>query len=173
VAFNPVRMFNDQRAVHGSDSNASVHLPAVFWKWAGWKARERIRNLRNLVQRLRVHLPHLEFGMTLQSQSITNPVRGLIYFAEDWVDVARPMFDRFLITVEEPNSTVIHPASQNSSTEFSENNAEMASVVKMAQHLGKPEKIWAILPGRSAQARTSPDFLPQEVGFIYDRRGMP
>lgn len=173
VNFDPVRMFNDERAVHGNDSNAGVHLPAVFWKWAGWKARERLRSLRGLVQALRVRLPHLEFGMTLQSQSITDPVRGLIHFAEDWVDVARGPFDRFLVTIEGPESTLVHQTSQSSPPGFSERSDDMAAVVKMVQYLGTPEKILTILPDQAAHARTQPGFLPKEVGLIYDHRGVP
>ena len=173
VDFDPVRLFNDGRVEDGNDSNSSVHLPAVFWKWAGWKARERLRSLQGLVQALRVRLPHLEFGVTLQSQSITNPVRGLIHFAEDWVDVTRGPFDRFLITIEGPESTFVHQTAQSSPPGFSESHDDMAAVVKMVEHLGKPEKIWTILPGRTADPRTQPGFLPEEVGLIYDHRGVP
>ena len=173
VVFDPVRMFNDERALYGSDSNASVHLPAVFWKWAGWKARERLRSLRRLVQALRVRLPHLEFGVTLQSQSITDPIRGLIRFAEDWADVARGPFDRFLITIEGPESTLVHQTSQRTSPGFSEGNDEMAAVVKMVEHLGKPEKIWTILSGRTSHVRTQSGIFPKEVGLIYEHRGVP
>ena len=172
VDFDPVRMFNDDRAVHATDSNSGVHLSAVFWKWAGWKARERLRILRNLVQTLRVRLPHLEFGMTLQPQSITDPIRGLIHFAEDWVDVARGPFDMFLITIEESEPVVVHPTSQDSPTGFSESNDGMAPVVEMVQHLGKPEKIWTILP-QAVHARTRSGILPKGVGRIYDHRGIP
>lgn len=173
VTFDPVRMFNDERAVHASDSNTSVHLPAVFWKWAGWKARERLRSIRGLVQALRARLPHLEFGMSLHSQSITNPVRGLIFFAEDWIDVTREPFDRYVITMKEPESKLAHHTSQDSPTGFLGRNDGMAAVVRMAEHLGKPEKVWTILPGRIAQTRMESGLLPKEVGLIHDRRGVP
>ncbi len=173
VDFDPVRMFNDDRAVAATDAHPGVQLPAVFWKWAGWKARERLRIVQRLVQTLRVRLPHLEFGVTLQSPSVTDPVQGLIHFAEDWVDVARGPFDRFLITIEEPESTVVRPASQGSSTVFLESHDEVIPVVKLVQYLGKPEKIWAILPGQAVQARTQSAILPKGVGGIYDHRGIP
>ena len=173
VGFDPVRMFNDDRAVLAIDTEPGVHLPAVFWKWAGWKARERLRSLRDLVQALRVRLPHLEFGMTLQSRSITNPVRGLIHFAEDWVDVTRGPFDRFLITIEEPDSTLVHQTAQSSPQGSPEHNDEMAAVVKMVEHLGTPGKIWTILPDRIGRARMQSGILPPEVGLIYHHRGIP
>jgi len=170
VDFNPVRMFNGDRAVLQTNSESGVRLPAVFWKWAGWKARERLRNLRGLVRTLRVRFPHLEFGMTLQSQSITNPVRGLTHAAEDWVDVTREPFDRFLVTIQGPESTLIHQTAQSLPPGLSESTDETAAVVKMVEHLGKPEKIWAILPGRTDHPRIQPEFFPEGVGLIYDHR---
>ena len=173
VNFGPVRMFNDERAVHGSDSNSRVHLPAVFWKWAGWKARERLRIVQNLVQTLRVRLPHLEFCMTLQPESITDPVRGMIDFAEDWVDAGRGTFDRFLVTIKEPESTLVRQTSQRSSEGVSESHDEVSPVMELVQYLGKPAKVWAILPGREIHAGTQSPILPEAVGRIYDRRGVP
>ena len=170
VDFDPVRMFKDERAVHGSDSHARVHLPSVFWKWAGWKARERLRIIRSLVQTLRVRLPHLEFGMTLQPASITDPVRGMIDFAEDWVDAGRGTFDRFLVTIKEPESPLVRQTSQRSSEGVSESHDEVSPVMELVQYLGKPDKVWAILPGREIHAGAQSPILPEAVGRIYDRR---
>ena len=173
VAFDPVRLFNDERAVAATDAGSGVQLPAVFWKWAGWKARERLRSLGDLVRTLRARLSHLEFGMTLQAKSITNPVQGLIHFGEDWIDVTRGPFDRFLITIQGPDSTLARQTAQSSPTGLPESHDDMAAVMKVVEHLGKPEKIWTILPGRTAPARIQSDILPQEVGLIYDHRGVP
>lgn len=173
VAFDPVRMFNDERAMLGPDTESGVHFPAVFWKWAGWKARERHRIIRSLVQTLRVRLPHLEFGMTLQPQSVTDPVRGLIHFAEDWGDVARGPFDMFVIRIEGSDPAVVHPISQGSPTGFSENNDGVTAVAEMAQHLGEPEKIWTIMALRSGSARIPSTMLPNGVGRLYERPGVP
>ena len=173
VGFDPVRMFNDDRAVLATDSESGVRLPSVFWKWAGWKARERLRIIRSLVQALRVRLPHLEFGMTLQPQSITDPMLGLIHFAEDWIDVARGPFDMFLIKVEGSGPKVFHSISQGSSPEWSENNDGVAAVAEMVEHLGKPEKIWTIMALTSGSARIPSTMLPKGVGRIYGRPGVP
>ena len=173
VDFDPVRMFNDDRAVLATDSESGVHLPAVFWKWAGWKARERYRFIQSLVQTLRVRLPHLEFGVTLQPQSVTDPVRGLIHFAEDWGDVARGPFDMFVIRIDGSDPAVVHPIAQGSPPGFSENNDGVTAVAEMAQHLGEPEKIWTILARRSGSAHVQSTMLPKEVGRIYDRREVP
>ena len=173
VDFDPVRMFNDDRAVLATDSKSAVHLPAMFWKWAGWKARERLRIIRSLVQTLRVRLPHLEFGVTLHPQSVTDPIRGLIHFAEDWTDVARGPFDMFLIKVEGSDPKVVHSIFQGSSPEWSENNDGVTAAAEMAEHLGKPDKIWTIMALRSGSAYGQSPVLPIGVGRIYERPAVP
>lgn len=171
--FDPVRMFNDDRTMLTTDSESGVHLPAVFWKWAGWKARERLRIVQSLVRTLRVRLPHLEFGITLQPQSVTAPIRGLIYFAEDWVDVARGPFDMFVIGIEGSDPTVVHPPAQGSPRGFSVSSDGNVAVGEMAQHLGKPERIWTILPSPAVPTRTQSAMFPKEVGRIYEYREVP
>ena len=173
VAFDPVRLLTDERAVSATDAGSGVQLPAVFWKWAGWKARERLRIVQGLVQTLRARLPHLEFGVTLQLESITDPIRGMLDFAEDWVDVGRGPFDRFLITVKEPESTIVHQTSQASPGGLSASSGDAAPVAKLVQYLGKPGKVWTILSGREIHAGTQSPVLPEAVGRIYDRCGVP
>lgn len=171
--FDPVHMFNDDRIMLATDAESGVHLPAVFWKWAGWKARERLRIVRGLVRTLRVRLPHLEFGVTLQAQSVTAPIRGLIHFAEDWIDVARGPFDMFVIGIEGSDPTVVHPTAQSSPRGFSASSDGNVAVGEMAQHLGKPERIWTILPSQSVPTRTQPVMFPKGVGRIYEHREIP
>ncbi len=173
VDFDPARMFSDDRAVFATDSESVARLPAVFWKWAGWKARERLRIIQGLVQTLRVYLPHLEVGITVHSQSVTDPIQGLIHFAEDWIDVTRGPFDVFVMRIEGSDQKVVHPISQGSYPEWSEKSNGVAAVAEMAQHLGKPEKIWTIMASRSGAARMPSTALPKGVGRIYERRGVP
>ena len=173
VAFDPVRMFSDARTVFPADFESVVRLPAVFWKWAGWKARERLRIIRSLVRTLRVRLPHLEFGVTLHPQSVTAPVRGLIHFAEDWVDVAREPFDIFLIKVEGPDPTVVHSISQGSSPEWPEKNDGATAVAEMVEQLGKHERIWTIMALRSGSNYRQSPMLPEGVGRLYERPAVP
>ncbi|MYD31895.1 MAG: hypothetical protein F4201_00620 [Nitrospira sp. SB0677_bin_15] len=173
VSFDPILMFGDDRTVFQTNSESGVRLPSVFWKWAGWKARERLRIIRSLVETLRVRLPHLEFGMTLQPQSVTEPMRGLIHFAEDWIDVARGPFDMFLVKVEGPDRKIVHSIAQGSSPESSEPNNDVTAVAEMAEYLGKPDKIWTIMAPRSGSAYRPSPMLPKGVGRIYERPAAP
>lgn len=173
VGFDPVLTFGDDQTVFQSNSKSGVRLPSVFWKWVGWKARERLRIIRILVQTLRVRLPHLEFGMTLQTQSVMDPIRGLIHFAEDWIDVARGPFDMFVVRIEGQDRKVVHSISQVSSTESSERNDGVTVVAEMAEHLGKPDKIWIIMAPRAGSAYRSSPMFPEGVGRIYERPAVP
>lgn len=171
VDFNPARIFNEYRPVSTIDADSGVQLPAVFWKWVGWKARERIRILQDLVQTLHVRLPRLQFGIEVQLQSITDPIQGLVYFAEDWVDIARGPFDMFLVMIEGSGPTSFHGTSQDSSRGFSKDWE--VPVLHMVQHLGKPEKIWTLLPSQATQAGRQSWVLPEGVVRIHDHRMLP
>ena len=177
VDFHPVRMFNEYRyrAMPTTDSDSSVQLPAVFWKWAGWKTRDRHRIVLNLIQTLRVRLPRLQFGITVQLQSVTDPLQGLIHFAEDWIDVARGPFDMFLMTMEDPKPPIVLPISQGFPAAFSEAWTEdgVVPVEQIVQQVGQPEKLWIILPRQAVHAPTRSRIVPEEVGRIYDYRVVP
>ena len=163
VDFDPARLFNDYRVVTGIDSGDQ--LPSVFWKWAGWKARERLRILLNLIQTVRVHLPRFEFGITLQASSVTDPLRGLVHFAEDWVDVTRGPFDLFLIRTEDPDVSQGLPVA--------EERDKGDPVTEVVQRLGTPEKVWTILPRHAVPVRAQASVLPQGIGRLYDHRVVP
>ncbi len=171
VDFNPARIFNEYRPVSTIDADSGVQLPAVFWKWVGWKARERLRILQDLVQTLHVRLPRLQFGIEVHLQSVADPVQGLVYFAEDWVDIARGPFDMFLVMIEGPGPSSPHVTSQDSPRGFSKNWA--VPVLHMVQRLGKPEKIWTLLPDQATQAGRQSWVLPEGVVRIHDHRILP
>lgn len=162
--FDPVQLFGKYRPATGS------RLPAVFWKWAGWKARERLRILQNMVQTLRGRLPGLQVGIEVQLQSVADPVHGLVHFAEDWVEVAHGPFDVFVTTLEGSRASATHAASRGSPAVGSKG---WNVIEQMVQYLGRPEKIWTILPHPSVPTLRQSDMLPEGVGRLYDYRVVP
>ena len=175
--FDPVQILNDDGPLSATGSNADVQRPAVLWKWAGWKARERLRTLWNLVDTLRVRLPHVQFGIEVQRQSVADPAHGLMHFAEDWADVARGPFDVFLTTIKDTSPAWPHSASRGSPEfqGFSAGGSEgwTDAVFRMVRHLGKPEKIWVVLPRQAFQSLGQSWILPDGVGHVYDHRLIP
>ncbi len=173
VNFDPVRILDDHGSTLATGSGADAQLPAVWWKWAGWKARARLRVLRDLVDTLRVRLPHLRFGLEVRRQSVADPVYGLLHFAEDWADVARGPFDVFLTTITDTSPGSPHAASHGSPATRDSAPGGAGAVWHMVQVLGQPEKVWAVLPRRAYQARNPPWRLPNGVGRVYDYRVVP
>lgn len=170
VDFDPVRVFSERRSVPTTVSYAV--LPDVFWKWAGWKARERLRLFRNVVETLRDRLPHFQFGIEVQLQSVADPVHGLVHFAEDWIDVTQGSFDVFVTVLKGSRASATHAADQGSSTPGSEGR-DVSLIERMARYLGRPEKIWTILPAPSLRSLRQSHKLPKGVGRVYDSRAIP
>ncbi len=171
VDFDPVRVLKDYGPMPETDADAGVQLPAVFWKWAGWKARERLRILRNLVAAVRVHLPHVRFGLEVQLQSVADPLHGLVHFAEDWVDAAHGPFDVLLTTIKATSSPWLPSAPHDSPA--GRVKAWSVPVMKLVQYLGRPEKIWIILPRPSLRTPGPLRIFPKGVGRVYDHRVVP
>lgn len=170
VDFDPVRVFSERRPVPTTVSHAV--LPDVFWKWAGWKARERLRLFQNVVETLRDRLPHLQFGIEVQLQSVADPVHGLVHFAEDWIDVTHGSFDVFVTVLHGSRASATRAAARDSSTPGSEAR-DVSLIERMARHLGRPEKIWTILPSPSLRSLRQSHKLPKGVGRVYDYRAIP
>ncbi len=171
VNFDPVRVLGDDGPRFAAGSDANVQLPAVFWKWAGWKARERLRTLRFLVDTLRVRLPRLRFGLEVQHHSVTDPVYGLVHVAEDWVAIAHGPFDVFLTTINDTKPARGVPAPRDRSAEGSDERA--GSVFDMVQYLGKPDKVWAIVSSQASRTLGRSWRLPEGVGHVRDVRVVP
>ena len=170
VDFDPVRVFSERRPVPTTVSHAV--LPDVFWKWAGWKARERLRLFQNVVETLRNRLPHVQFGIEIQLQSVADPVHGLVHFAEDWIDVTHGSFDVFVTVLKGSRASATHAAARGSSPPGSEER-DGSLIEQMAQHLGRPEQIWTILPSPSLRSLRQSHTLPKGVGRVYDYRAIP
>ena len=170
VDFDPVRVFSERRP--GPITASHAVLPDVFWKWAGWKARERLHTFQDVVETLRGRLPHVQFGIEIQLQSVADPVHGLVHFAEDWIDVTRGPFDVFVTVLQGPRASATHAVSQGSSAPGSE-GWDVSLIDRMAQYLGRPEKIWTILPSPALRSLRPSHKLPKGVGRVYDSRAIP
>ncbi len=180
VRFDPVRVLTDAgppSATAAAAATADAELPAVFWKWAGWKARERLRILRTLVDTLRLRLPRLRFGLEVRRESLVDPVYGLAHFADDWAAMARGPFDVFLTTGGEadPASPAPRIESRDSSArgKCSAEDSKNDPVARMARRLENPGTLWVIVPRRTDRAPGRSCPLPDGARRVYDRRVMP
>ena len=128
----------------GNDQDfGKLSYPDVFWKWAGWKSRERLRVMNGFMQSLRSRYPHLQFGIEIHPESLTNPVYALAMFSEDWVETAQAFFDFFVARAKDSGALRLY--SNFASGGRVQSQLVSRSLVKqMVDYLGDPQRVWVI-----------------------------
>lgn len=150
---------------NGSDRWADT-FSDMFWKWVGWKSRERLRVMNELVQSLREQFPHLQFGVEIHPESLHAPVVALANFSEDWVETAHSPFDFFVARfVDSPypirQASPIRP-SHNMPWEF-----RRSVVQRMVEYLEDPHRVWVSRPGARNDSG-APSVYRNEGNEIWD-----
>ncbi len=171
---NPVR--TSQRGPEEVQEILMETYPDVFWKWAGWKSRERLRVMKTLMQSVREQFPHLQFGVEIHQESLHAPVYALANFSEDWVEMAQAPFDFFVARVFDTGGSRIYSnlphASQSNSRSFEED-----LIQRMVNFLEEPQKAWVIVPTPGArpgfgtvskEQPGKPRNWPNGVGELHD-----
>ncbi len=150
VRGKPVRL--SQRRSEDIRKRFMPPYPDVFWKWAGWKSRERLRVMSDLVQTLRGQFPRLTFGLEIHPESLYAPVYALANFSEDWVETAHAPFDFFVARFPESlrpgGPGLSHGGAQSDSGVFARE-----LVQRMVDYLKDPQRVWVIRP----EQRLRPD----------------
>lgn len=171
---NPVR--TSQRGPEEVQGILMNTYPDVFWKWAGWKSRERLRVMNELMQSVREQFPHLQFGVEIHQESLHAPVYALANFSEDWVDMAHAPFDFFVTRLSNTASSGLYSnlpnASQSSPLSF-----EQDLILRMVKFLDEPQKVWVIIAAQGARQgygtlsnaqQVKQSDWPEGVGELHD-----
>lgn len=143
----------------------------VFWKWVGWKARERIRILEQVMRSLQKRSPTLQFGLELHRECVTDPVKALVHYGEDLLEAKERGFDFFLIRPDpkqNPASTIGNKA--GSLVDRVEKLFEDPSQIWMGASLQQPLDFWR--EGRPL-SRTTDAWHPNNTAKIYYVHVMP
>lgn len=170
ITLNPATLFLRGKPVRTSQGAAEdirdmpmPTYPDVFWKWAGWKSRERLRVMNELVHTIRVQFPHLQFGIEIHPESIHNPVYALAHFSEDWVETAQAPFDFFVVRFPD----LSRPGFQTKLRGWSQSNPRMFQqdvIQRMVDYLDDSRKVWVIRPEPRAHADLGSVLIHGEVG---------
>jgi hypothetical protein len=188
ITLNPATLFlrgrpvrTSQRAAEDIRDMPMPTYPDVFWKWAGWKSRERLRVMKELVHNIRVQFPHLQFGVEIHLESIHDPVYALAHFSEDWVETAQAPFDFFVVRFPD----LSRPGFQTKSRGWSQSNPWMFQqdvIRRMVDYLEDPQKVWVILPEQGIYSglgsvlnhgEAGPMDWPEGVGEILEISTVP
>ncbi len=184
VAFDPSRIFHQGFDPLGtakgpkgfSRAKGSKSPDFLFWRWAGWKARERLTILESVVDRLRSQYPSVQFGLELHPHGLTDPVGALVKYAEDAMDAAGRSFSFFFVRPEiDRRSTFTEQAVVEKLRRIS----TKAVLGRLLPVVDDPRRIWVSMPAtggqrlrpKTAAGKVSPlRNFPSGIGVVHDLR---
>jgi hypothetical protein len=149
---------------------------ALFWRWAGWKARERLTIVEALVDRLRRQYRSVQFGLEVHPHALTDPVRALVEYAEDAMDATGRPFSFFFVRPEiDRRSAYTDEAVIAKLRRIS----TKAVLDRLLPSVDDPRRVWVSMPAKGGQRLRSEagwsEFSPLEdfppgIGVVHDLR---
>ncbi len=172
--------FDPLGAVKGSKgpfrAKGAKSQDSLFWRWAGWKARERLTILESMVVRLRAQYSSVQFGLELHPHGFTDPVGALVKYAEDSMDAAGRSFSFFFVRPEiDRRSTFTEQTVIDKLRRIS----TKAVLERLLPVVDDPRRIWVSMPAKGAQrlrpqaaaSEVSPlRHFPAGIGVVHDLR---
>ncbi len=158
---------------HGKGADAT---DALFWRWAGWKARERLNILEALVGQVRMEYRSVKFGLEIHPRAFTDPVRALVNYAEDAMDAVGRPFSFFFVRPEIDRRSTF---TEKSVIDTLRRISTKAILDRLLPVVGDPRRVWVSIPAEGGQrVRTqssSSKVLPLEnfpagIGVVHDLR---
>jgi hypothetical protein len=133
------------------------NLPAEFWRWAGWKTRERLKIMEHLMVHIKSQTPYLKVGVEIRSQSLHDPVNALIHFSEDYLETVQRGFDVFLVSSEPVRGLLVD---------------------RMMDVVDDPKRVWVMVSSTTdsgfGHVSSAQKFeFPEGMGVVYDHRTIP
>lgn len=172
--FEPLRLANVSRG--GSIQMGANTKDRLFWRWVGWKARQRLAILESVVDRLRSQYPSVQFGLELHPHALTNPVGALVKFTEDAMDATQRPFSFFFVRPEiDRRSTYTEQAVIEKLRRIS----TKAVLERLLPVVDDPRRVWVSMPAKggkrlrsttAAEDATPLQNYPIGIGVVHDLR---
>lgn len=149
---------------------------ALFWRWVGWKARERLNVLEALVGQVRMEYRAVQFGLEIHPRAFTDPVRALVNYAEDAMDAAGRPFSFFFVRPEIDRRSTF---TEKSVIDRLRRISTKAILDRLLPVVGDPRRVWVSMPAKGGQRlrpqTASSEFSPLEgfpsgIGVVHDLR---
>lgn len=184
VGFEPSRVFYQgfdplqvsSKSQDLSRSSGSKAKDSLFWRWAGWKARERLTILEAVIDRLRVQYPSVQFGLELHPHGLTDPVDALVKYAEDSMDAAGRSFSFFFVRPEIDRRSTFTEQSVIAKLRRISTKAVLDRLLPVVED---PRRVWVSMPAMGKQ-RLRPKIpaseklqlenFPAGIGVVHDLR---
>jgi hypothetical protein len=139
-------------------------FPAEYWRWAGWKARERVKILDRLSRAMRLHGNIRDVAVEVHPEAVTDPRAALVRYGEDLLEAKR-RFQYFLLR-----------ASSQASSPGANGRQTSMIVEQMKGLLGSTDRIWTTISVSADDAeqigissRTHREELGRDIGLIYQK----
>jgi hypothetical protein len=172
--FDPLQTAKDSPSLTSPTSESTKD--SLFWRWAGWKARERLSILEAVVDRLRSQYSAVQFGLELHPHALTDPVGALVKYAEDAMDAAGRKFSFFFVRPEiDRRSTFTEQAVIEKLRRIS----TKAVLDRLLPVVDNPRRVWVSIPAQGGQ-RLQPQAaekqmaplqgFPSGIGVVHDLR---
>lgn len=164
---DPLHLFQGLPSADGAvglSAAGKAQYPPEFWRWAGWKARERIKVLERLGRAMRLRAHNLQLAVDIHPEAVMDPRAALVLYSEDLLEAKR-RFRYFVLRPESaPHSDIAEPPLVN-------------LLEQMKGLLGQDKDIWVRMPqGISTYTRMS-NFshlgqpgVPDSIGLIYTHK---
>jgi len=162
----PAQLFTPAKsAVQGAMSDGTARpLPAEFWYWAGWKARERMKILERFSRAMRLRRNTQHVALEVHPEAITDPRTALVRYGEDLLEAKR-RFQYFLLRSSSRAATSGINGSQSSRV-----------LEQMKGLVGRADRIWTTISISTDEVRPVGIFsradraeLGTDIGLIYQR----
>ena len=184
VTFDSTQVFYDgfeplqiAKASRGHSRKAEAHSKdSLFWRWAGWKARQRLTILEAVVDRLRSLYPSVQYGLELHPHALTNPVGALVKFTEDAMDATGRSFSFFFVRPEIDRRSTF---TEQVVVEKLRRISTKAVLDRLLPVVDDPRRVWVSMPAKGGQrlrlpteaSKTSPlQNFPSGIGVVHDLR---
>lgn len=110
---------------------------AVFWRWAGWQARERLAMLLALRASLRRYQSGLQVVVALHDTAVTKPLDALIDHGEDLLETTTRGLP---VALPFPSSRTLLASADP------DEGWRLEYLSRLVNVIGSPERIWIIVP---------------------------
>jgi hypothetical protein len=184
VDFDPVRVFRpgfDPLSV-SKPSSGSTRVQgqaaenSVFWRWVGWKARERLTVFEQLIGQLRQRHLTIHCGLELHPHGLTDPVRALVEYAQDAMEATQRPFSFFFVRPEIDRQSAFD---QQAVIEKLRRISTKAVLTRLLPVLDDPRRVWVsvpaegvkrIVPGAAVNGTSLLQDFPSGIGVVHDLR---
>ena len=172
--------FNPLQGAQPSTASPQTHdrstNDSLFWRWAGWKARERLTVIETVVDALRTQYPSIQYGLEIHPHALTDPVRALAEYAEDGMDAAGRSFSFFFVRPELDRRSAF---SEQTVIDKLRRISTKAVLSRLLPVVDDPKRVWVSLPSKGVTrvapnnaSRESSLFrnFPSGIGVVHDLR---